>query len=110
MDGPGNTSITKYQLRYGAGATVPATATWGDISDSDATTTSHTVTGLTNGFSYAFQIRAVNAGGESDTSERCGRCRRSTMCPPPQQPAVWVRAPKTETSMLNGAGVRQFEL
>ena len=65
---PQNTSITKYQLRYGAGTTVPASATWGDIADSGATTTSHEVTGLTNGTQYAFEIRAVNATGNSDAS------------------------------------------
>ena len=64
---PQNTSISKYQLRYGAGAIVPTTATWGDIADS-ASTTSHEVTGLTNGTQYAFEIRAVNATGNSDAS------------------------------------------
>ena len=65
---PQNTSITKYQVRYGAGSTVPATATWEDITGSGATTISHDVTGLTNGTQYAFEIRAVNATGNSDAS------------------------------------------
>ncbi len=65
---PQNTSITKYQVRYGAGSTVPATANWEDITGSGATTISHDVTGLTNGTQYAFEIRAVNATGNSDAS------------------------------------------
>ena len=65
---PSDTSITKYQVRYGAGSTVPATATWDDIDPSDDQTTSHTVTGLTNVTQYAFEIRAVNANGNSDAS------------------------------------------
>ena len=65
---PDNDSITKYQLRYGAGSSVPATATWADIPDSGATTVQHEVTGLTNGTEHAFQIRAVNASGEGAAS------------------------------------------
>ncbi len=65
---PNDDTITKYQVRYGAGSTVPATATWGDITGSGATTISHDVTGLTNGTQYAFEIRAVNATGNSDAS------------------------------------------
>ena len=65
---PADSSISKYQLRYGAGSSVPASATWADLASSSATTTSHTVTGLSNGTQYAFEIRAVNAGGEGDVS------------------------------------------
>ena len=36
---------------------------WKAISDSSASTTSHTVTGLTNGTEYRFHVRAVSAGG-----------------------------------------------
>ena len=46
---------------------------WTPIADSDAATTSHTVTGLTEGATYTFQVRAVNGGGdgpESDGEER----------------------------------------
>ncbi len=34
---------------------------WADIANSDATTTSHTVTGLTNRVGYSLQVRAVDA-------------------------------------------------
>ena len=65
---PQDTSITGYQVRYGQGETVPDSATWKNIPGSDATTTTHEVTGLRNGYPHAFQIRAVNADGESDPS------------------------------------------
>ena len=55
--------ITKYQLQEeGSGQG------WQDIPGSDATTTSYTVTGLNNGQSYTFQVRAVNQAGPGEAS------------------------------------------
>ena len=67
----GGTAITKYQYRYSAGSTVDTSATsatWTDVpdgadTDTDASNeTTFTVTGLTNGTQYAFEVRAVNSG------------------------------------------------
>ena len=64
---PNNATISKwqYQQKQGDGSYGP----WMDIPDSTATTTSHTVTGLTNGMVYSFRIRAVNAGGNGAPSD-----------------------------------------
>ena len=42
---------------------------WEDIADSDAATTSHIVTGLTNDIEHTFRVRAVNAAGVSVPSD-----------------------------------------
>ena len=55
---PDNSKISKYQYRQGTGTTV-TWGSWTDITNSSATTTRHTVTGLTNGTAYSFEIRAV---------------------------------------------------
>ncbi len=59
---PGNASITGYQYQQKIGGVF---GSWADIAGSNALTTSHIVTGLTNGTSYTFHVRAVNAAGES---------------------------------------------
>ena len=56
-------AITKFQVRYAAGTSVPAATTWDDITGSGASTTSHTVTGLTTGTEYTFEVSAVNRIG-----------------------------------------------
>ena len=61
-DDPGNSNITGYELSIDAGA-------FAEIGGSDAATTSHTVTGLTNGTTYTFAVRAVNASGEGASSD-----------------------------------------
>lgn len=53
---------TSYQYRQQAAGDV-AYGEWTDIAGSDATTTSHTVTGLQNGLVHSFQVRGVNRGG-----------------------------------------------
>ena len=59
---PLDSTITGYQYQQGTGD-------WTDIPGSRAGTTFHVVTGLTNGMSYAFKVRAVNAAGGSDPSD-----------------------------------------
>ena len=65
-DDPNDSSITKYQYRQRvSGADF---GDWSDIVRSSATTTTYTVTGLTNGSPYGFELRAVNASGDGEAS------------------------------------------
>ena len=62
-DDPFDGTITSYQYRYNRSGS--PRGDWIDIPNSGSSTTSHTVTGLTAGLTYAFSIRAVNASGPS---------------------------------------------
>ncbi len=67
---PSDTTITKYQYRQKEGTGVNF-GNWNDIAGSGATTTSHTVAGLTVGAAYTFQVRAAVAtlgGAASETA------------------------------------------
>ena len=61
---PSNSAITKYQYaqREGDGAW----SAWTDIPGSSATTTSYTVTTLTNGTDYYIALRAAKGMDEYD--------------------------------------------
>ena len=54
---PDNPVISDYQYRQGSGSPL-VWESWTDIGSSDANTTEHTVTGLTNGTEYSFAVRA----------------------------------------------------
>ena len=66
-DDPGDAAITVYQLKYGHGTTV--VQDWSDIAGTSATTTSHEVTGLTNGTAYTFELRAKATDAPGESSE-----------------------------------------
>ena len=65
----GGADIAEYEYRHAAAATVPDSATWTDVPDSNdvgASTADErgvTVTGLANETAYAFELRAVNVVG-----------------------------------------------
>ena len=65
----GGAAITQYEYRHAAGTAVPTSTDWTavpDGSDSGASTadeTGMTITSLSNGTQYAFEVRAVNSGG-----------------------------------------------
>ena len=57
---PSNAAITKYEFRQGTGPVGSVSwGEWTDIASSSASTTTHTVTGLTGGTAYSFQVRAA---------------------------------------------------
>ena len=58
---PGDNTIWKYQVSTGGG-------NFTDISGSSWTTTTYTVTGLSNGTQYTMALRAVNASGDGAVS------------------------------------------
>ncbi len=64
---PTDSTITRWQLQQKTGSA--AYGSWSDITGSDANTTRHTVTGLTNGTAYKFKVRSVNPVGPSPASE-----------------------------------------
>ena len=66
-DNPSNPTITGYEYNVNHNDTNTGNfsgwSAWQSISGSDSETTSHTLSGLTNGREYRFHVRAVNAGG-----------------------------------------------
>ena len=66
-----SSSFDHYQLRYTDGSSLSDDDAWTRIADSNGDTTSHVVTGLTNGTAYRFELRAmtlVGAGGTAGIS------------------------------------------
>ena len=77
-------SITRWEYSKDNGTT------WTNVPNSDASTTSYTVPGLTSDTAYDFKVRAVNAAGDGAASDAV----RST---PPSKPAEPSGITLTET-------------
>ena len=89
---PGDESITRYQFRGdGSGRG------WQVVPGSDAGTTSHTVTGLTNGQRYTFRVRAVNQVGPGRASDSV----EATPMGPPDQPMGLTATPDANSVILD---------
>ena len=75
-DDPETNAISKYQLKIDSGA-------FTDISGSGATTTSHTVTGLTNYAPHTFTVRAYDSSAAGPSSEVIAYSVAGPTVPPP---------------------------
>ena len=66
---PADATVTGYQYQVNHTDTntgnLSGWSAWQSIANSDADTTAHTLTGLSNGKEYRYKLRAVNAGGAS---------------------------------------------
>ena len=69
---PDDGSITKYEVRQRLARNGGRWGAWSVIAGSGAQTTSHVVSGLTNGQRYLFRVRAVNEDGEGGRSPAKG--------------------------------------
>ena len=99
---PNQSSITSWRYRQKAGS--GSYGSYITISGSSASTTSHTVTGLTNGVTYTFQVlaHASNAGGSIDglpSDERTAT---------PTQAAVDPNAPQVVSIKRHAQEVRNL--
>jgi len=65
----GGAGTNQYQISYQSGATAPASCTAGTVitAATQGSTTSATITGLTQGTQYSFRVCSTNLGGELNT-------------------------------------------
>ena len=103
---PDNRYILKYRYRVAPEGTAIDTADWQQINGSDKDTTSHTVTDLTNGATYSFQVQAVGAGSMIGTASET--VTATPRVPPTQRPrpvpTPVVEAPAAPTGLSASAG------
>ena len=89
----GGRSITDYIVQFSSNAG----STWTTFSDGTSTATSATVTGLTNGTEYVFQVAAINSVGTGSYS-----VASSVVIP--------FTVPGQPTSLSGTAGINQIDL
>ncbi len=95
---PNNAAITGWQFRQ---RTPPDTGSWGSwmpITSSTAATTTHTVTGLTNGTDYEYQIRAVAGVRPGPASDAVSATPEA---PPPAKPTGLTATARIQSVRLS---------
>ncbi len=75
---PGSSPVTGYEYRHAEGASVPAATPW----RSAGTSLAATVSGLTNGTAYAFEVRAMNEAGASASASAAATPATQVTAPP----------------------------
>ena len=86
-DGPASTDISVFQYRVSADSGTSWSPDWKDIPGSGANTRTYTVTGLTNGAEYTFQVRAVYTRAGQRLVGQVSTVRATPQIPPPAQPS-----------------------
>ena len=106
---PGNTgpAISGYKLRYGTDG-----ATWTEVTPSPATSTSHTLTGLTDGTEYQVQVRATSDEGDGAWSATATATPVGPAQPPaaPTQLALIVESDYLEVDWVAAEGATSHEI
>ena len=108
----GGVDISGYEYRQKTG-NAPY-GSWTDITGADDTTTEHTVTGLTNGTSYRFKVRAKNPiGGEGPESNEVTAVPRTVPTAPQSLSATAgngsVRLDWTAPSSDGGLPINRYQ-
>ncbi len=93
----GGASISGYEYRQSKDGGTTWQPDWTAIANSDAQTTSHTASGLTNGTTYTFAVRAVNRVGK-------GAARSATATPQPSNRSPSLTGPATATVAEHSTG------
>ena len=88
-DGPASTDISVFQYRVSADSGTSWSPDWRDIPSSGANTRTYTVTGLTNGTEYTFQVRAVYTRAGQRLAGQESTVRATPQIPPPAQPSAF---------------------
>ena len=104
---PGNSTITGWEYRY---KTAGAYGSWTAVPNGTASTTSYTVTGLTNNTSHTFRIRAVNSAGDGAASAEAS----ATPIPVPSKPTGLSASPNNRQVVLswtnpNNASIEKWQ-
>ena len=103
---PDDSSITSYEIRMRKGYS--RWTRWTNIAESDASTTSHVVSGLSNNKRYRFRIRAVNESGEGKASAKVNSRPKAssvdaTPTPTPSPSPTATATPELKSAVIPGS-------
>ena len=100
-DSDGGAEITSYEYRYSEGTTVITTATWTDA----GAVKGETVSGLTNGTGYAFEVRAVNTAGGGAAASATATPVAAAVCTidTSGRTEIWTGTVTVEEYLLQGS-------
>ena len=101
---PADSSITGYQYQVNHNDTgtgnLSGWGAWQSIANSGAATTSHAISGLTNGREYRYHLRAVNAAGNSASAPNAAPWyAAATPAAAPLQPPASVTVTRSDGAM-----------